>query len=72
LFAESRSIIAQAGGMSYQQIARASGCAVGTVKSRVHRARTTLRSMLLAAYAPQGDCSRSASAREPSLLPRQR
>lgn len=33
--------------MSYEQIAEATGCAVGTAKSRVHRARLLLRSWLI-------------------------
>lgn len=31
---------------SYEEVATASGCAVGTLKSRVHRARATLRTRL--------------------------
>jgi RNA polymerase sigma-70 factor, ECF subfamily len=33
--------------MSYEELARASRCAVGTAKSRVHRARQHLRSRLM-------------------------
>ena len=33
--------------MSYEQIAEATGCAIGTAKSRVHRARLLLRSWLM-------------------------
>lgn len=35
-------ILAGAGGFSYEQVAEITGCAVGTVKSRIHRARATL------------------------------
>ena len=31
---------------SYEEAARATGCAVGTLKSRVHRARLNLRSLI--------------------------
>jgi RNA polymerase sigma-70 factor (ECF subfamily) len=34
-------------GLSYEQAAEICGCEVGTAKSRVHRARATLRAMLL-------------------------
>jgi len=34
-------------GLPYEQIAEITGCAVGSVKSRMNRARTTLRRMLL-------------------------
>jgi RNA polymerase sigma-70 factor (ECF subfamily) len=53
---EFRSVLALAGGanMSYEEIAAISGCAVGTVKSRVHRARAALHALLREAYAPNG------------------
>ncbi len=46
--AEHRSILALAadGSLSYEEIAAVSGCAVGTVKSRVHRARAALQRLL--------------------------
>lgn len=50
---ESRSLLALADDTPYEDIALATGCAVGTVKSRVHRARTNLRGMLRAAYEPR-------------------
>jgi RNA polymerase sigma-70 factor (ECF subfamily) len=34
-------------GLSYEQVAEVCGCAVGTVKSRVNRARAMLKQMLL-------------------------
>jgi RNA polymerase sigma-70 factor (ECF subfamily) len=67
---ESRSVLVLAGTMSYEQIALASGCAVGTIKSRVHRARLMLRSMLGVAYAPQDEGCLSLSGQEASPLPR--
>ena len=39
-------IMLGAGGMSCEEVAAISGCAVGTVKSRAARARTTLRNLL--------------------------
>lgn len=39
-------ILVGAGGLSYEEVAQICGCAVGTVKSRVSRARTALESML--------------------------
>jgi RNA polymerase sigma-70 factor (ECF subfamily) len=50
---ESRCVLRLAEDTAYGDIARASGCAVGTVKSRVHRARSVLRDMLREAYEPQ-------------------
>lgn len=49
-----RSVLALAAGenMPYEDIAVICGCAVGTVKSRVHRARAALQHRLKAAYAP--------------------
>jgi len=51
---EHRSILSLALGaqLSYGEVARIHGCAVGTVKSRVHRARLTLARLLAEAYAP--------------------
>lgn len=53
--AEYRSVLALAAGekMPYEEIAAISGCAVGTVKSRVHRARAALQQLLSAAYTPK-------------------
>jgi len=39
-------ILSSAGGFSYEQVAEISGCAVGTVKSRVNRAREALAKMM--------------------------
>jgi len=49
---DQRALLALAAGekMSYEEIAAISGCAVGTVKSRVHRARAALSKMLRDAY----------------------
>lgn len=54
---EFRSVLALAGGanMPYEDIASISGCAVGTVKSRVHRARAALQGLLKKAYVPGAD-----------------
>jgi RNA polymerase sigma-70 factor (ECF subfamily) len=38
---------------SYETAAEATGCAIGTLKSRVHRARTQLRLFLTGEQAPQ-------------------
>jgi RNA polymerase sigma-70 factor (ECF subfamily) len=52
---EYRSVLALAAGekLSYDEIAAISGCAVGTVKSRVHRARHALQGMLDEAWRPR-------------------
>ena len=42
-------------GLPYEQVAAVAGCAVGTVKSRINRARTGLKAMLLGEEAPEGD-----------------
>jgi RNA polymerase sigma-70 factor (ECF subfamily) len=49
---EQRSLLALAAGerLPYEEIAAISGCAVGTVKSRVHRARARLAEMLRDAH----------------------
>jgi RNA polymerase sigma-70 factor (ECF subfamily) len=58
---ENRCMLTLADGTAYEDIALASGCAVGTVKSRVHRARSALRSMLREAYEPRSpEASQSA------------
>ena len=42
-------------GLPYEQVAAVVGCAVGTVKSRINRARATLKAMLLGGdAAPEG------------------
>jgi RNA polymerase sigma-70 factor (ECF subfamily) len=40
-------ILVGADGLSYEETAQICGCAVGTIKSRVNRARTRLAKMLL-------------------------
>ncbi|MFC3070536.1 sigma-70 family RNA polymerase sigma factor [Phenylobacterium soli] len=50
-------ILVGAGGMGYEEVAQIMGCPVGTVKSRVRRARDELQSILFegrAAEAPRG------------------
>jgi len=51
-----RSILAlvAGSGMPYEDVARILGCAVGTVKSRVHRARAALFALLEAQHAGDG------------------
>ena len=39
-------ILTGAGGFSYEEVAEITGCAVGTVKSRIHRARTMLAELI--------------------------
>jgi RNA polymerase sigma-70 factor (ECF subfamily) len=41
-------------GLPYEQVAAVTGCPVGTVKSRINRARAALRAMLLGEDAPEG------------------
>ena len=41
-------------GLPYEQVAAVVGCAVGTVKSRINRARATLKATLLGGDAPGG------------------
>lgn len=54
LGAEHRSILSLTLGaqLPYSEVARIHGCAVGTVKSRVHRARMALADLLAQAYEP--------------------
>lgn len=54
LGAEHRSILSLTLGakLPYSEVARIHGCAVGTVKSRVYRARTALALLLAQAYEP--------------------
>ncbi|MBV8172869.1 MAG: sigma-70 family RNA polymerase sigma factor [Candidatus Eremiobacteraeota bacterium] len=53
---EQRSVIllADVEEYSYQQIADVLGCSIGTVRSRLHRARAQLRKLLLREHAAQG------------------
>lgn len=46
-------LLVGAGGFSYEEAANICGCAVGTIKSRVGRARSTLNSMLADGDIPQ-------------------
>ncbi|MEL6530882.1 MAG: sigma-70 family RNA polymerase sigma factor [Pseudomonadota bacterium] len=46
-------LLVGAGGFSYEEAAQICGCAVGTIKSRVGRARATLNSMLTEGNIPQ-------------------
>lgn len=46
-------LLVGAGGFSYEEAAQICGCAVGTIKSRVGRARATLNSMLAEGSIPQ-------------------
>jgi RNA polymerase sigma-70 factor, ECF subfamily len=52
-------ILVSASGFSYEEAATICGCAVGTIKSRVARARTALLAML-EGYAPRADAPVSA------------
>ena len=46
-------LLVGAGGFSYEEAANICGCAVGTIKSRVGRARAALNSMLAEGAIPQ-------------------
>ncbi len=46
---------------SYEDAAEMTGCAIGTLKSRVHRARLQLRSFLMGDPAKIGDLPKVAS-----------
>lgn len=46
-------LLVGAGGFSYEEAAEICGCAIGTIKSRVGRARATLNSMLADGDIPQ-------------------
>jgi RNA polymerase sigma-70 factor (ECF subfamily) len=46
-------LLVGAGGFSYEEAAQICGCAVGTIKSRVGRARATLNAMLSEGVIPQ-------------------
>ncbi len=46
-------ILTSAGGFSYEEVADIAGCAVGTVKSRINRARERLHDLLEGDLAPE-------------------
>ena len=52
-------------GLRYERIAAVCGCEVGTVKSRMNRARTTLKVLLLGEDAPEGTAARARRRRGP-------
>jgi RNA polymerase sigma-70 factor (ECF subfamily) len=60
-------ILVGAEGFSYEEAAGIAGCAVGTVKSRVNRARTKLAEML---GSPDGVTTAAATAEEPAPTPK--
>ncbi len=51
-------------GMSYEDVAAATGCAVGTAKSRVFRARRQLQAWLMGEDRVRGEASEKAESRE--------
>lgn len=50
-------ILVGAGGMSYEEVAHIAGCPLGTVKSRVRRARDELQALLFGCRLAPGDRS---------------
>lgn len=48
-------ILVGAGGMSYEEVAQIAGCPLGTVKSRVRRARDELQSILFCGKLPPAE-----------------
>jgi RNA polymerase sigma-70 factor (ECF subfamily) len=50
-------ILVGAGGMSYEEVAQIAGCPLGTVKSRVRRARDELQSILFGGRLAPGESS---------------
>jgi len=56
-------LLVGAGGFSYEEAANICGCAVGTIKSRVGRARAALNSMLADGDIPQRDIEDAAAHR---------
>ncbi len=57
-------------GMSYEEVAAAMGCAVGTAKCRVFRARCTLEARLLGEPDRAGSAKRRRGAGAPATAPR--
>jgi RNA polymerase sigma-70 factor (ECF subfamily) len=55
-------------GLSYEQVAEICGCAVGTVKSRVNRARATLKRVLLGEGEPAKVAGKRPRPGQPSVL----
>lgn len=53
-------ILVGAGGMSYEEVAQIAGCPLGTVKSRVRRARDELQSLLFGGQLAPSDRSGAA------------
>jgi len=49
-------ILVGAGGMSYEEVAQIAGCPLGTVKSRVRRARDELQAILFEGRIPAAPC----------------
>jgi RNA polymerase sigma-70 factor (ECF subfamily) len=54
-------ILIGAGGFSYEEVSEICGCAVGTIKSRVSRARDRLALILAEGVHPQDGCKPSAA-----------
>lgn len=52
-------VLAAVHGLPYERIAAVCGCEVGTVKSRINRARTTLKALLLGEDAAEGTPARA-------------
>ncbi|MDH4982008.1 sigma-70 family RNA polymerase sigma factor [Hyphomicrobium sp. D-2] len=62
-------ILVGAEGFSYEDAAAVAGCAVGTVKSRVNRARTRLNELMSQTSATGDKPNKSADADRPPLTP---
>jgi RNA polymerase sigma-70 factor, ECF subfamily len=65
-------ILVGAEGFSYEDAANISGCAVGTVKSRVNRARTRLNELMSTPPAQSGDAASRAEGDSEESPPRSR
>jgi RNA polymerase sigma-70 factor (ECF subfamily) len=65
-------ILVGAEGFSYEDAANISGCAVGTVKSRVNRARTRLNELMTTTPAQSGGAASGAEADREESPPRPR
>jgi RNA polymerase sigma-70 factor (ECF subfamily) len=53
-------VLVGAAGMSYDQVAEIAGCQAGTIKSRVHRARSTLAAFMSGEHMPKAGRTTSA------------